>query len=149
MLYNPEPLLSHGMSRRAALAIRGYTFELKMYRKSWEKGSAYYFLDNALNKTTGAVMDFEMLRPLESYEDEWWPLVTAITGDGRAFRRKLSTAYTESNGKRSFDVLTPEKKPIYDEAGEPIRIVVDMATGLAETKYGRALRPLDKNMEGL
>ena len=149
MRYSQEPVYFHGTNNDAAFAFRGYTFELKMYRKSWEKGSLYYFRDHVLNNKTGAVMDLEMIRPLEAYDDEWWPLVTAITGDGRAFRRKLSKEFTESNGRRTFDVLTPEKKPIFDETGEPIRIVVDMATGLAETKYGRALRPLDKNMGGL
>jgi hypothetical protein len=80
------------------------------------------------------------------YYDDLWPYVTAVTGDGRAFHRKLSDAVTLANGKQSFDILDVKGKPIFDQAGEPMRLLFDTRTGLAETKYGRAYRPLDKFM---
>jgi hypothetical protein len=51
-----------------------------------------------------------------------------------------------SNGKQIYELLDAHDKPIFDEMEEPIRIVYDTKTGLAETRYGRALVPLDKHM---
>ena len=42
--------------------------------------------------------------------------------------------------------MDEEGKPIYDEVGKPMKLIYNTKTGLAETKYGRALRPIDKFM---
>jgi hypothetical protein len=153
MQYDGSPVHFTGTRDDMALAIRGYTFELRMLRKAFEKEDGWYFRDHAFNATTGAVVDFDMLRAWEtldgksSYNDDFWPYVTAITNDGRAFKRKLSLGVHEvSNGKQIYELLDARDKPIFDEMKEPIKIVYDTKTGLAETRYGRALVPLDKNM---
>jgi hypothetical protein len=146
--YDGSPVHFKGTRDDMALAIRGYTFEFMMYKLAFRKESGDYFKEHAFDQTTGAVVDFDMLSP-EPY-DEKWPYVTAVTGDGRAFRRSLSANPTVVGGKRIYDILTwPMGKPIFDERGEPIKLVYDTKTGLAETRYGRALVPLDKNMGGL
>lgn len=153
MQYDGSPVHFKGTRDDMALAIRGYTFELRMLRKAFEKEDGWYFRDHAFNATTGAVVDFDMLRAWEtldgksSYNDDFWPYVTAITNDGRAFKRKLSLGvHGVSNGKQIYELLDAHDKPIFDEMEEPIRIVYDTKTGLAETRYGRALVPLDKHM---
>jgi hypothetical protein len=156
MPYNKDPVYFKGTRDDMAFAIRGYTFELRMLRKAFEKHDGWYFRDHAFNATTGAVVDFDMLGPWEtldgksSYNDDYWPYVTAITNDGRALKRKLSLGvHGVSNGKQVYDLLDAHDKPIFDEMKEPIKIVYDTKTGLAETRYGRALVPLDKHMGGL
>lgn len=96
------------------------------------------------------LLPYEFLDPdhWEEYED-LWPYVTAITGDGRAFRRRLGDAHFVTAQKTSYDVLTAKGKPIFDERGEPMRIVYDNSTGMAEARYGRALVALDKFVGGL
>ena len=145
MPYNKKDEYFQGTGADAALAIRGYTFELRMYRKAFENEDGDYFREHAFDKTTGAIVDFDMVAPWEFHDDKW-PYVTAVTGDGRAFRRKLSADYTVSNGKQNWGILDEEGKPIYDEVGKPMKLIYDTKTGLAETKYGRALRPIDKFM---
>ena len=151
MPYNSETVFFQGTDADAALAIRGYTFELRLYSKAFEKEDEDYFRAHAFDQTTGAVVDSGMLAAGDFYDDykfydDDWPYVTAVTGDGRAFHRRLSDGTTLANGKQSFDILDEGGKPIFDQAGEPVRLLFDTRTGLAETKYGRAYRPLDKFM---
>lgn len=151
MPYNQEATFFQGTGADAALAIRGYTFELRLYSKAFEKESEDYFREHAFDQTTGAVLDSGMLAAGDFYDDsqyydDLWPYVTAVTGDGRAFHRKLADAVTLANGKQSYDILDVRGKPIFNQAGEPMRLLFDTRTGLAETKYGRAYRPLDKFM---
>ena len=174
MPYNNETVYFKGkLAEDAAQAIRGYTFEMRLYKKAFKtKDDDYvsvdpyrktvgeplsfdYFRDHAFDKKTGAVADHDTLLPYEHLDpDHWeeyddlWPYVTAITGDGRAFKRRLGDAHFVTAQKTSYDVLTAKGDPIFDERGEPIRIVYDNSTGLAEARYGRALVALDKYMSG-
>jgi len=118
--------------------IRGYTFELVLRRKAFEKDDGYHFRDNAFNASTGAVRDFTMLDRPDRFDDGW-PYVTAITDDGRALRRNLGKGYSLSDGTESYDILNEDSKPVFTEEGKPIKIIYNPKTGLTETRYGRRI----------
>jgi hypothetical protein len=127
------------------LAIRGYSYEFRMMNKAFKEGPEY-FLDHAFNASTGGINDFEMIQPYSRFDDGW-AYVNAITGDGRVFPRMLSPHYAMFDGKRYFDILDQCERPVYTEQGKPVQLVYDDETGLAETRYGRALWNLEWTMQ--
>lgn len=127
--------------RAKPLAIRGYAFEMQL------RGTLRYkfHLEDVLD-SRGGVKNLDLVLPWEKFSDSWTYL-TAITDDGRAFRRQLSeTAVETDDGKKIWDVLDADGKPLYTEQGELIKLTYDTKMGLAETRYGRAVVPLDKFM---
>jgi hypothetical protein len=64
-------------------------------------------------------------------------------------RRYFDQSVTKSKNKMYYTVLDGDKKPVYTEEGKPVKIVYDDATGLLETRYGRAVQALDKAVGAL
>jgi hypothetical protein len=116
-----------------------------MMNKAFKEGPEY-FLDHAFNASTGGINDFEMIQPYSRFDDGW-AYVNAITGDGRVFPRMLSPHYAMFDGKRYIDILDQCERPLYTEQGKPVQLVYDDETGLAETRYGRALWNLEWTMQ--
>jgi hypothetical protein len=131
-----------------ASAFRGYTVRFRMFDKVEEAAS---YVD-VLDKERGAIKSFEYIDRLPENgitvgaENNAF---LAITGDGRAaMRRYFDQSVEKSNDKHYYRVLDGDKKPVYTKEGKPVTIVYDDATGLLETRYGRAFRPLDKAVGG-
>jgi hypothetical protein len=125
-----------------ASAIRGYTVRFRMLDKTEEAGSYMDVLDER-----GAIKSFEYIDRLPengiTIGGEYTAFL-AITGDGRALRRYFDQSVEHSKNKTYYTVLDGDKKPVYTEEGKPVKIVYDDATGLLETRYGRAVQVLDK-----
>jgi hypothetical protein len=130
-----------------ASAIRGYTVRFRMLDKIGEAGSYMDVFDER-----GAIKSFEYIDRLPengiTVGGEYTAFL-AITGDGRALRRYFDQSVTKSKNKTYYTVLDGDKMPVYTEERKPVKIVYDDATGLLETRYGRAVQALDKAVGAL
>jgi hypothetical protein len=129
-----------------ASAIRGYTVRFRFLPKFDEAPSYAEVIDER-----GAIRSFEYIDRLPESGLTVGAVETAflaITGDGRAMRRYFDPSVEKANNKTYYKVLDGDKKPVYTEEGKPVTIVYDDATGLLETRYGRAFRALDKAVGG-
>jgi hypothetical protein len=124
-----------------ASAIRGCTVRFRLLDKVDEPESYVNVLDER-----GAIKSFEYVDrlPENGITGGENTAFLAITGDGRALHRYFDQSAEHSKNKAYYTVLDGDKKPVYTEEGKPVRIVYDDATGLLETRYGRAVQALDK-----
>lgn len=121
-------------------SIRGYMQAFKLNREGnfsphdlfWDEGEIKNLQDIELQPAVG----------------DYTPLY-AVTTDARVFARWAHNLVEHEGNKVSWEVLDPERKPLYTEDGKPITIIYDKQTGLLETRYGRSKTPLDDKLEAL
>jgi hypothetical protein len=139
--------LDYAKNSANASAIRGYTVRFRMLDKIEEAELYMEVFDER-----GAIKSFEHIDRLPengiTVGGEYTAFL-AITGDGRALRRYSDQSVTKSKNKTYYTVLDGDKMPVYTEERKPVKIVYNDATGLLETRYGRAVQALDKAVGAL